>query len=102
MAYKLQYFDEVEKDVHQAKSWYKKQRDGLEIEFAKAIEKTIEHILFTPKIYSVRYKTIRIAHPKIFPYNIHFYINEANKTVVITAIVYNKRHPNLVNKRKPG
>jgi plasmid stabilization system protein ParE len=99
MPYILQYFDEVEADVHEAKAWYKEQKEGLEITFAAAIEKAIEHVLETPKAYSVRYKKVRIAHPKVFPYNIHFYINERNTTIVITAIVHSKRHPKIAKKR---
>jgi hypothetical protein len=34
---------------------------------------------------------VRIAHTKIFPYNIHFYIDEAKKQIVIIGIVHNKR-----------
>ncbi len=99
MVYQLQYFDEVEADIHEAKNWYKEQKEGLEIEFATAIEKAIEHILETPKAYSIRYKKVRIAHPKVFPYNIHFYIDEPNKIVVITAIVHGKRHPKAAKRR---
>mgnify|MGYP000040089743 CR=1 FL=1 len=99
MAYFLHYFDEVETDVVEAKSWYKKQKNGLEIEFATAIEKTIKHILENPKSYALRYKIIRIAQPKIFPYNIHFYIDEPKQMVVITAIVHNKRLPKVATKR---
>ncbi len=55
MAYHLQYFDEVEIDVNQAKIWYKEQKEGLEMEFAAAIEKAIEHILEIPTVYSVPY-----------------------------------------------
>ena len=99
MAYILQYFDEVETDVHQAKTWYKKQKEGLEVEFASTIEIAIEHIVDKPQIFAVRYKKVRIAHPKVFPYNIHFYIDESNTTVVITAIVHSKRHPKIAKKR---
>jgi plasmid stabilization system protein ParE len=99
MAYTLQYFDEVETDVQQAKTWLKEQKEGLEIDFAAAIEKAIEYILEAPKTYAVRYNKIRMAHPKRFPYNIHFYIDEPNTTVVITAIVHSKRHPKVAKKR---
>jgi plasmid stabilization system protein ParE len=99
MAYILQYFDEVETDVQETKTWYKEQKEGLEVEFATAIEKAIEYIVNTPQIFSIRYKKVRIAHPKRFPYNIHFYIDEPNTTVVITAIVHSKRHPEIAKKR---
>lgn len=99
MVYFLKYLDEVATDVHEAKTWYKDQKEGLEIEFANAIEKAIEYIVEAPKTYSVRYRKVRIAHPKRFPYNIHFYIDEPNNTVVVTAIVHSKRHPKIAKKR---
>ncbi len=97
--YKSQYFDQVFIDVQEAKVWYKEQKEGLEIEFAFAIEKAIEQILKMPSSYSLRYKKVRIAHPKVFPYNIHFYIDEADKTIVFTAIVHNKRDSKTVMNR---
>jgi hypothetical protein len=44
-----------------------------------------------PTAYNIRHKNIRISHPKTFPYNIHFYIEEETKTVIFTGIVFNKR-----------
>jgi len=35
---------------------------------------------------------IRIAHTKVFPYNIHFYIDETKAQVVIIGIIHNKRN----------
>jgi plasmid stabilization system protein ParE len=97
--YNLRFFDEVLADVLQAKEWYYEQKAGLELEFANAILVCINRILQTPEIYSIRYKTIRIAHPKRFPYHIHFYLDDAENCVVITAIVHNKRDPRLSKKR---
>jgi mRNA-degrading endonuclease RelE of RelBE toxin-antitoxin system len=97
--YNSQYFDEVFTDIQEAKIWYKEQKEGLEVEFAFTIEKAIEQILKMPSAYSTRYKNVRIAHPKIFPYNIHFYIDETTKTVVFTAVIHNKRNPKLAISR---
>lgn len=97
--YNSQYFDQVFIDVQEAKIWYKEQKVGLEVEFAFAIETAIQKILKMPTSYSPRYKNVRIAHPKTFPYNIHFYIDEVNETVVFTAIVHNKREPKIAMNR---
>lgn len=99
MAYTILYFDEVLNDVQQAKVWYNKHRDGLELEFAMCIEKAIEQIIKMPTAYSIRYKNVRIAHPKVFPYNIHFYIDDTIEAIVITAIVHIKRHPDFAKQR---
>jgi len=45
-----------------------------------------------PTAYAMRYRNIRIAHTKVFPYNIHFYIDETKAQVVIIGIVHNKRN----------
>ena len=99
MAYTILYFDEVLNDVQQAKAWYNKQKDGLEVEFAMSIERAIEQITKMPTAYSIRYKNVRIAHPKVFPYNIHFYIDDSIEAIVITAIVHIKRHPDFAKQR---
>ena len=52
-----------------------------------------------PVSYAIRYKSIRIAYPKVFPYNIHFYIDEIDNIIVITAIVHNKRIQDFVEDR---
>lgn len=80
MAYSLQYFDEVEADIRKAKLWYKEIKNGLETEFAKSIEAAIERILENPKTYAVRYKKVRIAHPRIFPFNILFTLTNVIKS----------------------
>lgn len=99
MAYQLQYFDEVERDVRDAKNWLKEQKEGLEIEFAIAIFKIIERIVEQPELFALRYKNIRIAHPKKFQFNVYFYIDKPHKRVVIIAILHNKRNPKFVKKR---
>ena len=97
--YNALYFDAVFIDIQEAKIWYKQQKEGLEIEFVFAIEIAIIKILKMPTSYSPQYQNVRIAHPKIFPYNIHFYIDEVNKNVVFTAIIHNKRHSKFAKKR---
>jgi hypothetical protein len=97
--YQSQYFDQVFIDVQEAKIWYKEQKEGLQVEFALAIETAIQKVLKMPTSYSPRYKNVRIAHPKTFPYNIHFYIDEVNEVVVFTAIVHNKREPKFAMNR---
>lgn len=81
------------------KNGIKKQKVGLEVEFSSEIKDTINRILETPHIFAIRYKKVRIAHPKVFPYNIHFYIDESNNIVVIIAIVHGKRKSSFLKKR---
>lgn len=99
MAYSLFYFDQAKQDAKEAKAWYQKQKVGLGQHFAEAIKFAILKVQTNPLRYGLRYKNIRIAHPKIFPYCIHFYVDDLNTKIVIVAIVHNKRNPNLARDR---
>ena len=90
--YKILYFDEVENDIAVAKQWYAEQQEGLDVRFVSAVKDALSGILKMPSAYAVRYKNIRIAHTRIFPYNVHFYIDEINMQVVIIGIIHNKRN----------
>ena len=48
--YSFHYFDWVLIDIQEAKIWYKKQKEGLEVDFAFAIEKAIEQVIKMPLV----------------------------------------------------
>ena len=78
----------------EARNWYAGLKvKGLSNRFAKEIKITINNILNNPGAYAVRYKSVRIAHTKKFPYAIHFFIS--NESIIITAIIYERRDPEL-------
>jgi mRNA-degrading endonuclease RelE of RelBE toxin-antitoxin system len=89
--YKVLYLDEVENDITEAKKWYAEQQESLDLQFAAAVKESLSNIIKMPSAYAVRYRNIRIARTRVFPYNIHFYIDDTNARVVITGIVHNKR-----------
>ena len=99
MAYQIFYFDEVEIDIKEAISRYKATDKKLEKRFIEAIEITIIRLQAWPKAYAIRYKNVRIAHPPIFPYAIHFYIDDIENTIVIIAVVHGRKHLDTAKKR---
>jgi hypothetical protein len=99
MPYKLVYFDEVKQDIQEAKEWYRLQVKGLEKRFAQDIKSAILRLKERPTVHAIRYKNVRIAHPDVFPYAIHFYVDEPSQTIIITAIVHNRRNPIFSRKR---
>jgi plasmid stabilization system protein ParE len=86
-------------DIKEARLWYKATNEKLEKRILEAIEKTILKVQEWPKAYAIRYKNIRIAHPPIFPYAIHFYIDDVENRIVVIAIVHGRRHPDVAKKR---
>ena len=97
--YSVYYLDEVENDLSVAKQWYAEQQEDLDQRFISAVKETLVSIVKMPSAFAVRYKNVRIAHTKIFPYNVHFFIDETNAQVVIIGIVHNKRDDALFLKR---
>lgn len=97
MFYQVVYFDEVKEDIKEAKKWYRQQAKGLDKKFAADIKATIIHLSERPFSHAIRYLSVRIAHPDVFPYSIHYYVE--NNLVIIIAIIHNSRHPSFINKR---
>ena len=99
--YELEYFDEVEDDIEIAKLWYYEQNPDTDLEerFAHCIKETIDKLQKNPFIYYPIFENIRIAHPKFFPYGIHFTNNEDKKQILIIAILHNKQDKSKVIKR---
>ncbi len=100
MSWKLLYYDEVLSDVRDAKKWYAEQQEGLEKRFAKDIKDCINRLKKDPFHYEIRYKQVRLAHCTVFPYSIHFYIQNTTRQIVIIGIVHQHRHPNIAKTRK--
>lgn len=85
-------------EFREARNWYASQQvKGLSNRFAQEVKFTIKQILKNPGAYAVRYKQVSIAHTKTFPYAIHFLAEK--DTIIITAIIYDRRDPSLSIKR---
>jgi len=99
MAWKLAYYDTVKLDVREAKDWYYKQQKGLEKRFADDVKNCISRLQKNPYHYEIKYKKARTALCTVFPYAIHFYIDEAAQQLVIIAIVHQHRDPKVARER---
>jgi len=99
MALKLFYYDEVGQDIREARKWYREQQLGLDNRFAADVKLSISRLQKNPLNYEVKYRNVRIAYCDIFPYGIHFYIDEAATQLIIIAIVHQQRNPEYSKKR---
>jgi plasmid stabilization system protein ParE len=99
--FELYYFDDVDDDIEVAKRWYYNQSPDTDLEerFADAIKEAIDKLQKNPFIYHPIFESIRIIHPKFFPYGIHFIINENKKEILIVAILHNKQDKSKMTKR---
>ena len=90
---------EVKNDVFESKNWYKKQQSGLEKQFANEVKKTINYIIKNPLLFQVKYKDTRIAYTEIFPYGVHYHLDENSKTITVLGVFHTSIKPNKWLKR---
>ena len=78
-------------DIKEAALWYNKKKEGLGKKFTAVIREKIHFIRKNPGACRIRYDNIRTAVLKVYPFMIHYYIDEINKRVVIIAVLHTSR-----------
>ena len=86
-------------DIRDIVHWYNLAQKGLGERFRKTVIGQINSLGKNPKIYAVRYRQIRCAIVKKFPYMVHFFVNEDNKTVEVMAVFSTSRNPKIWTER---
>ncbi|MEO5651116.1 MAG: type II toxin-antitoxin system RelE/ParE family toxin [Ginsengibacter sp.] len=66
-------------DIKEAALWYNKQRQGLGKRFTQQVRSKVKTIKVNPHAYSIRYDNVHTASIDIFPFMIHFVIEEEQK-----------------------
>ena len=98
MKYRVEFRKEAYLDILEAIEWYEKRREGLGDEFFIAIENEKHFIETNPYHYEDKYKGIRKAITKRFPFIIYYRI-ESRNTVLVYAVLHMKRSPMMWEKR---
>ncbi len=89
---------EAHLDILEAVAWYEQKREGLGDELFIAIENEKHFIETNPYYYEDKYKGIRKAITKRFPYIIYYRI-ESDRHVLVYAVLHMKRSPLLWKSR---
>jgi plasmid stabilization system protein ParE len=56
--------------------------------------KEANHFLATmPKGFQKKYKAVRTLLLKLFPYHMHYFIDDKNQTIIVLAIIHSYRNP---------
>lgn len=89
----------AKEDVRETAKWYNKKQNGLGKRFTTEVREKVHFIRQNPKASNVRYNSVRTAVLNVFPFMIHFIIDEKNKTIVISAVLHSSRDPELWKNR---
>jgi plasmid stabilization system protein ParE len=75
-------------DIKEAAYWYNSKQKGLGKRFTKEVRSKMEYIRENPKLIGVRYDNTRCAVLDVFPFMVHFSINEEEKTIIVSAVFH--------------
>jgi len=76
-------------EITEAFLWYEEKQDNLGFRFEEHITDLIENIQRNPRIYQVRYRDVRIAFMRKFPYGVHFKINGTQ--IIVIGVYHTSR-----------
>lgn len=94
MKYEVEFRKEAHQDILEAIVWYEGRREGLGDELFIAIENEKHFIERNPYHYEDKYKGIRKAITKRFPYILYYRIESESK-VLVYAVLHMKRSSRL-------
>ncbi len=97
--YKSIVLPRAKEDIRDAARWYNKQSQGLGKRFTGEVRDSVQFIKQNPIASNIRYDEVRTAVLKVFPFMIHYTIDEGKKTVVISAVFHTSQDPQEWEKR---
>jgi len=89
----------AKEDIREAARWYNKQQNGLGKKFSAEVREKVHCIRQNPKASNIRYDGVRTAVLNVFPFMVHYTIDERNKTIIIAAVLHTSRNPELWKNR---
>ena len=90
MHYVLKFRKNANKHFDVGIKYYDEISSELADRFLKDLKKTIDIIESNPLLYQIRYRNIRIANFKNFPYSVHFIVK--NELIFVLTILHQKRY----------
>lgn len=85
----------AKQDIKEAALWYNTKQKGLGKRFTIQIRQKIDLLKQEPYAAASRYDNVRTAVLDVFPYMVHYNVDEAKKLILISAILHTSRNPDL-------
>jgi plasmid stabilization system protein ParE len=86
-------------DIRESALWYNKQQKGLGKRFTAQVREKVHFIRQNPNASFTRYGNTKTAIVDVFPFMIHFAVNEPNKLIIVSAVFHTSIHPDNWKKR---
>jgi plasmid stabilization system protein ParE len=89
----------AKEDIREAAKWYNKQQEGLGKRFTAEIREKVHFMRSNPKASNVPYDGVRTVVLNVFPFMVHYTVDERNKTIIVSAVLHTSRNPELWKNR---
>lgn len=89
----------AKEDIREAARWYNSKQKGLGKRFIVEVRNKILFVRKNPRAYAIRYDETHCAILDIFPFIVHYSIDEPQNTIIVTAVFHTSIHPDQWRKR---
>jgi plasmid stabilization system protein ParE len=89
----------AKQDISDAVTWYESKQKGLGKLFVEEIRSKVLFIRNNPKTTTIKYDDIRCAILDVFPFMVHYTIDELQKTIIVVAVFHTSLNPERWRKR---
>jgi len=93
--YKSFILPSARQDINDAAKWYNQKQKGLGKKFTQQLKQKVEFIKKYPHAAPIRYDQVRTAVVDIFPFMIHYQVNDNKKAIIISAVFHTSQNPKL-------
>ncbi len=90
MSFTLKLLPSAISDIQQAYDWYEEQSEGLGERFFDTVEHCLSDLTKYP-FYQVRYNEVRCLPIPVFPYMLHFTVDENLQIIFVSSILHTKK-----------
>ena len=87
-------------DLTESRAWYKTQREGLELEFGRAVDVTLQAVLENPRQFALRRGSVRMAPLRKFRHGVFYRVLGKSEVVEVLAVLHHSRDPREWQKRR--
>jgi plasmid stabilization system protein ParE len=91
MTYIVNVPPQVKRQIRQASEWYENQREGLGAAFQEYVYDAFDHLAQSPFLYAPYRLHYRKMPLRRFPYSVIYQVFEAEQTVIVIAVLHQKR-----------
>ena len=80
-------------DIRKAAEWYEDKQKELGKRFTTQVREKVLFIRQFPKASAIRYDEVRTCVLDVFPFMIHYTLEEAEERVIITGVFHTSQSP---------